>query len=86
MSLEEIRGALLSKKGCLVNLTSDGKNLKQAETFVSKFTDLLPSTSAFTSHTNSLLPSESEAFTIPTQVGLCFSVIGGKTGDSLYRS
>ncbi|PWA88258.1 metalloenzyme, LuxS/M16 peptidase-like protein [Artemisia annua] len=68
MSLEEIRGALLSKKGCLVNLTSDGKNLKQAETFVSKFTDLLPSTSPFTSYTNSVLPSESEAFTIPTQV------------------
>lgn len=69
MSLEEIRGALLSKKGCLVNLTSDGKNLKKAETFVRKFVDWLPSTSPLTSaYLNEQLSSSSEAFTIPTQV------------------
>ncbi|KAI3809495.1 hypothetical protein L1987_25471 [Smallanthus sonchifolius] len=70
MSLEEIRGALLSKKGCLVNLTSDGKNLNNAEKFVRKFLDFLPTASPLTtsSTSNALLSSENEAFTIPTQV------------------
>ncbi|KAI7736758.1 hypothetical protein M8C21_012633 [Ambrosia artemisiifolia] len=69
-SLEEIRGALLSKKGCLVNLTSDGKNLKSAEKFVRKFLDFLPTTSPLTASSTSdaLLLAENEAFTIPTQV------------------
>ncbi|KAJ0771635.1 putative ribosomal protein S10 [Helianthus annuus] len=70
VSLEEIRGALLSKKGCLVNLTSDGKNLKNAEKFVRNFLGFLPTTSPLTtsSTSNVLLSSENEAFTIPTQV------------------
>nr|XP_043634383.1 presequence protease 1, chloroplastic/mitochondrial-like [Erigeron canadensis] len=69
LSLEEIRETLLSKRGCLVNLTSEGKSLKKAETLVRKFIDLLPSTSPVTSSTShALLSSTSEAFTIPTQV------------------
>ncbi|MFS7956834.1 putative metalloenzyme, LuxS/M16 peptidase, peptidase M16C associated [Helianthus anomalus] len=70
VSLEEIRGALLSKKGCLVNLISDGKNLKNAEKFVRNFLDFLPTTTPLTtsSASNALLSSENEAFTIPTQV------------------
>ncbi|KAI3705435.1 hypothetical protein L1987_75672 [Smallanthus sonchifolius] len=70
MSLEEIRGALLSKKGCLVNLTSDGKSLNNAEKFVRKFLDFLPTASPLTTSSTSsaLLLSENEAFTIPTQV------------------
>lgn len=80
MSLEEIRGALLSKKGCLVNLTSDGRNLKSAEKFVRKYFDFLPTSSPLStsSTSNTLLLSENEAYTIPTQVGLCFLVIGFK--------
>ncbi|KAK1413896.1 hypothetical protein QVD17_29633 [Tagetes erecta] len=70
MSLEEIRGALLSKKGCLINLTADGKNLKSAEKFVRKYFDFLPTSSPLTTSSTSstLLLSENEAFTIPTQV------------------
>lgn len=70
-SLEEIRRTLLSKKSCIVNLTSEGKNLKKAETYVRKFLDLLPSTSpvaASTSNAQLLSKSEAEAITIPTKV------------------
>ncbi|KAL8241595.1 hypothetical protein R6Q59_011897 [Mikania micrantha] len=69
ISLEEIRKTLISKKGCLVNLTSDGKNLKNSETIVGKFLDLLPSTSPVTSASwNARIPSINEAIVIPTQV------------------
>ncbi|KAF7126753.1 hypothetical protein RHSIM_Rhsim11G0167000 [Rhododendron simsii] len=44
-SLEEIRRTLISRNGCLINLTADGKNLTNSVKFVSKFLDLLPSTS-----------------------------------------
>jgi hypothetical protein len=69
-SLEEIRTSVLSKQGCLVNLTADGKNLTNAEKYVSKFLDLLPSSSPLKS-TNSWtaqLPLTNEAIVIPTQV------------------
>ncbi|KAD6795283.1 hypothetical protein E3N88_06179 [Mikania micrantha] len=69
MSLEEIRKTLISKKGCLVNLTSDGKNLKNSETIVGKFLDLLPSTSPVPlASWNARIPSINEAIVIPTQV------------------
>ncbi|KAK3024519.1 hypothetical protein RJ639_043711 [Escallonia herrerae] len=68
-SLEEIRKSLISRQGCLVNLTADGKNLTNSERYVSKFLDLLPSTSAVkASSWNARLPSTSEAIIIPTQV------------------
>ncbi|GKV22491.1 hypothetical protein SLEP1_g32359 [Rubroshorea leprosula] len=68
-SLEEIRKSLLSRKGCLVNMTGDGKTLANTEKFISKFLDLLPSHSPVeTAIWNALLPSNSEAIVIPTQV------------------
>ncbi|KAL6963987.1 Homeobox protein PKNOX1, variant 2 [Sarracenia purpurea var. burkii] len=68
-SLEEIRRSLISRKGCLINLTADGKNLTSAEKFVSKFLDLLPSTSPLESATwDSRLTSTNEAIVVPTQV------------------
>ncbi|THG05826.1 hypothetical protein TEA_026437 [Camellia sinensis var. sinensis] len=69
LSLEEIRRSLISRKGCLVNLTADGKNLMDSEKYVSKFLDLLPSTSTVESVTwNARLPSINEAIVVPTQV------------------
>ncbi|EPS67763.1 hypothetical protein M569_07010, partial [Genlisea aurea] len=69
-SLEEIRRTLVSKNGCLVNLTADGKNLKNSEKHVGKFLDFLPSTSPNGSNdwTSSRLPLTNEAIVVPTQV------------------
>ncbi|XP_039019417.1 presequence protease 1, chloroplastic/mitochondrial-like [Hibiscus syriacus] len=68
-SLEEIRKSLLSREGCLVNMTADGKNLSDTEKFVSKFLDLLPSKPlAERSSWSARLPSNNEAIVIPTQV------------------
>lgn len=68
-SLEEIRKSLLSRKGCLINMTSEGKNLMNSEKYVSKFLDLLPSSSSVEKTTwNGQLSSENEAIVIPTQV------------------
>lgn len=68
-SLEEIRKSLLSKNGCLINLTADGKNLNNAEKHISKFLDLLPSTSLVESAAwNAQLSRSNEAFVVPTQV------------------
>ncbi|CAN4107689.1 unnamed protein product [Withania somnifera] len=68
-SLEEIRKSLLTKNGCLINLTADGKNLTNAEKHISKFLDLLPSTSLGESAAcNAQLSRSNEAFVVPTQV------------------
>lgn len=68
-SLEEIRKSLLSRNGCIVNMTAEGKNLTNSEKFVSKFLDLLPSNSPVATSTwNARLPSSNEAIVIPTQV------------------
>ncbi|XP_026394517.1 presequence protease 2, chloroplastic/mitochondrial-like [Papaver somniferum] len=67
-SLEEIRRSLLSKKGCLVNMTADGKNLANSEKFVSKFLNLLPSTSPTGNTWSARLSPGNEAIVIPTQV------------------
>ncbi|KAL6494730.1 Homeobox protein PKNOX1 [Orobanche gracilis] len=68
-SLEEIRRTLVSKNDCLVNLTADGKNIENAEKYVSKFLDMLPNTSAVGSTAwSARLPSTNEAIVIPTQV------------------
>ncbi|XP_071691754.1 presequence protease 2, chloroplastic/mitochondrial-like [Rutidosis leptorrhynchoides] len=69
-SLEEIRKTVLSKNNCLVNLTSDGKNLKNSEKYVEKFLDMLPSTSPVASSPswNRRIPSINEAIVIPKQV------------------
>ncbi|KAK4340269.1 hypothetical protein RND71_041731 [Anisodus tanguticus] len=68
-SLEEIRKSLLSKNGCLINLTADGKNLTRTEKHISKFLDLLPNTSPVESTAwNAQLSRSNEAFVVPTQV------------------
>ncbi|KAL6514257.1 Homeobox protein PKNOX1 [Orobanche hederae] len=68
-SLEDIRRILVTKNDCLVNLTADGKNLENAEKYVSRFLDMLPNTSAVESTAwSARLPSTNEAIVIPTQV------------------
>ncbi|KAL6546089.1 hypothetical protein OROGR_009963 [Orobanche gracilis] len=68
-SLEEIRRILVTKNDCLVNLTANGKNLANAEKYVSRFLDMLPNTSAVGSTAwSARLPSTNEAIVIPTQV------------------
>ncbi|XP_022746449.1 presequence protease 2, chloroplastic/mitochondrial-like [Durio zibethinus] len=68
-SLEAIRKSLLSREGCLINMTADGKNLSNTEKFVSKFLDLLPSNSPLERASwTARLPSDNEAILIPTQV------------------
>lgn len=69
-SLEEIRRTLFTKSDCLVNLTADGKNLKNTEKHVGRFLDMLPSSSPVTSTAwSARLPPANEAIVIPTQVG-----------------
>lgn len=68
-SLEEIRKSLLSRNGCVVNLTADGKILTNSEKFVSRFVDSIPSSSLVeTTNWNARLHSKNEAIVIPTQV------------------
>jgi hypothetical protein len=72
-SLEEIRTSLLSKNGCLINMTADGKNLTNSEKYVSKFLDLLPSKSSVEAAAwNARLSPGNEAIVIPTQVKKLF--------------
>lgn len=68
-SLEEIRRSFLSREGCLINMTADGKNLKSSERFVGKFLDMLPTNSPVERvKWKAQLPSANEAIVIPTQV------------------
>lgn len=71
-SLEEIRKSVFSKQGCLVNITADGKNLANMEKLVTKYVDMLPTSSliATTNTWNVRLPLTNEAIVIPTQVRL----------------
>ncbi|ONK67277.1 uncharacterized protein A4U43_C06F18470 [Asparagus officinalis] len=68
-SLEEIRRSLFSRKGCLINMTADEKNLNNSTKYISKFLDFLPTApSAETASWNTRLPLGNEAIVIPTQV------------------
>lgn len=68
-SLDEIRRSLLSRKGCLINVTTDGKNLMNSMKFLEKFLDTLPSTPSIeVGSWQSRLPPVNEAIVIPTQV------------------
>ncbi|PKA56112.1 Presequence protease 1, chloroplastic/mitochondrial [Apostasia shenzhenica] len=76
-SLEEIRKAIFSRKGCLVNMTADGRNLDHSTKFVSKFLDSLPtSASSEPDSWRDQLPLINEAIVIPTQVNYV-----GKAGN-----
>ena len=68
-SLEEMRKSLFSKNGCLINLTSDWKNLEKSNQHIAKFLDSLPSNPSLGSDPwLSRLPSVNEAIVVPTQV------------------
>ncbi|KAJ4836378.1 Presequence protease 1, chloroplastic/mitochondrial [Turnera subulata] len=68
-SLEEIRRSLLTRDGCLVNMTADGKTLTDSEKYVSKFLNLLPSNSTVAAASwNARLGSGNEAILTPTQL------------------
>lgn len=74
-SLEEIRRSLLSRNGCLVNMTADGKNLDNSTKYVTKFLDSLPDVSSAETHSwGTLLSPENEAIVIPTQVSHIFKI------------
>lgn len=76
-SLEEIRKTVFSKQGCLINITADGKNLANTDKFVSKFVDMLPTSSPIATPNiwNVRLPLTNEAIVIPTQVRIISVVI-----------
>ncbi|XP_031491266.1 presequence protease 1, chloroplastic/mitochondrial-like isoform X2 [Nymphaea colorata] len=68
-SLEEIRRSLLSKEGCLINLTADGKILSSTEKHVARFLDSLPREKATRNVSwNGLLSLGHECMVIPTKV------------------
>lgn len=68
-SLEDIRKSLFSRKGCLVNITADGKNLVNSSKYLEKFLDSLPNTPpSETGSWNAQLSPVNEAIVIPTQV------------------
>ncbi|XP_008236552.1 PREDICTED: presequence protease 1, chloroplastic/mitochondrial-like [Prunus mume] len=68
-SLEEIRKSLFTRKGCIINMTAEGKNLTKSEQFVGKFLDLLPGNPPCATTTwNARLPCVNEAILIPTPV------------------
>ncbi|CDY28099.1 BnaC06g02800D [Brassica napus] len=80
-SLEEIRTSLLSKNGCIVNMTADGKSLTSTEKFVGKFLDSLPEKPSGGQVTwDARVPLRNEAIVIPTQVNYV-----GKAGN-IYSS
>eukprot|EP00262_Sarcandra_glabra_P022378 TRINITY_DN98_c0_g2_i2.p1 TRINITY_DN98_c0_g2~~TRINITY_DN98_c0_g2_i2.p1 ORF type:complete len:968 (+),score=215.88 TRINITY_DN98_c0_g2_i2:407-3310(+) len=68
-SLDEIRRSLISKEGCLINMTTDGKNLTNSEKYVTKFLELLPRVQSTGSTSwDARLSPVNEAIVIPTQV------------------
>jgi presequence protease len=68
-SLEEMRKSLFNKDDCLINITSDYKNLKKSRQHIAKFLDSLPSSPSLSSDPwLSRLHSVNEAIVVPTQV------------------
>jgi presequence protease len=68
-SLEEMRKSLFNKDDCLINITSDYKNLEKSRQHIAKFLDSLPSSPSLGSDPwLSRLPSVNEAIVVPTQV------------------
>ncbi|KAG8072488.1 hypothetical protein GUJ93_ZPchr0006g43322 [Zizania palustris] len=71
----------IRKDGCLVNITSDRKNLEKSNKHIAKFLDSLPSTTSIGNDSWLYrLPSVNEAIVVPTQVNYV-----GKAGN-LYQS
>ncbi|OAE21846.1 hypothetical protein AXG93_138s1170 [Marchantia polymorpha subsp. ruderalis] len=68
-ALEDIRSAVLGRKGVIVNLTADEKILTSAEPHVSNFLDAFPETSGDRTCTwNPVLHRVNEGLVIPTKV------------------
>ncbi|KAG6468250.1 hypothetical protein ZIOFF_072823 [Zingiber officinale] len=68
-SLDEIRRSLLSREGCLINVTANGKNLTNCLKYLDKFIGLLPNTRPNeTDSWQSLISPSNEAIVFPTQV------------------
>jgi hypothetical protein len=67
-SLNEIRNELLSRKGTIVNLTSDERTLSSAENHVSNFLDAMPETGGSLANWDHRLARVNEGLVIPTQV------------------
>ena len=65
--LEAIRGALLQRRGALVNLTADGGALAAAGPQVAAFLDALPGGGAADADWAAALPRRNEAICVPTQ-------------------
>lgn len=75
ISLEEIRKSLLSRNGCVINMTSDKENLMASTKYLSKFVDSLPTTFAVNTSWESVLSPVNEAIVIPTQVPFTLSIV-----------
>jgi hypothetical protein len=65
--VEAIRGALLQRRGALVNLTADGGALAAAGPQVASFLDALPGGGAADADWAAALPRRNEAICVPTQ-------------------
>jgi presequence protease len=64
-----MRKSLFNKDGCMVNITSDYKNLEKSSQHIAKFLDSLPSSPSLGSDPwLSRLPYVNEAIVVPTQV------------------
>jgi hypothetical protein len=60
--------SLLSRKGTIVNLTSDERTLSSAENHVSNFLDAMPETGGSLANWDHRLARVNEGLVIPTQV------------------
>ena len=68
-TLDEIRSAILGRKGAIVNLTADAKTMDKADGPVAEMLASLPEAGNQSDVCDWLiLPAKNEAFTVPTQV------------------
>ncbi|BBH09543.1 presequence protease 2 [Prunus dulcis] len=66
-ALEEIRKSLFTRKGCIINMTAEGRILPNLSSLLDKFLDFLPGNSPCATTTwNARLPCVNEAIVVPT--------------------
>ena len=79
--LEQIRSAILSRKGCLFNFTADEAALSRAMTGADRLLSALPATAATPRAAwSAVAPKKNQLITVPTQVNYV-----GKSAD-LYKA